>query len=190
MTLVTVDVGGVGKVILEKSRRARKFNLSFTPSKGIRLAVPDRVSYQEAERTLFNNIGWVHKFSKKIKKIEESHARFSKASEPKRKEDFSVLLAERCKVLAKLHGFQYNRLVIREQKTRWGSCSVRGDISLNVKLGVLPEELIDYVIMHELVHIRVKNHGKDFWLELSKYLSGAKDLHSRLKKYHIRFLEV
>lgn len=65
--------------------------------------------------------------------------------------------------IAKLHNFNYNRITIRDQKSRWGSCSNRGNLSLNWRLILTPPEVCDYVIIHELVHTRYLNHSKKFW---------------------------
>jgi predicted metal-dependent hydrolase len=83
--------------------------------------------------------------------------------------------------LAGIHGFTCNRVTVRQQKTRWGSCSPKNTISLNVKLALLPAELSDYVILHELVHTRVHNHSKKFWAELDKYVPNSKAMAKRLR---------
>jgi len=87
--------------------------------------------------------------------------------------------------LSEQHGFCYNKVSIRNQKTRWGSCSANDDISLNMKLLKLPQELIDYVILHELVHTRIKNHTKAFWRELDRIIGDAKALDARLNDYRM-----
>ena len=83
-------------------------------------------------------------------------------------------LADRLYHLAKEHGFTCNNVSIREQRTRWGSCSHKNNISLNLKLVLLPKELIDYVMLHELVHTRIHNHSKKFWAELDRYTGNGK----------------
>ncbi|MDH3344711.1 MAG: M48 family metallopeptidase, partial [Desulfobacteraceae bacterium] len=83
------------------------------------------------------------------------------------------------------HGFKYNRVFIRNQKTRWGSCSSKDNISLNVKLVRLPEKLMDYIILHELVHTRVKNHGKKYYAVLDRIVGDRKSLDRELKNYTI-----
>jgi len=60
-------------------------------------------------------------------------------------------------------GISYTRLTIRGQKTRWGSCSRKGNLSFNWKLLMAPEPVIDYVIIHELTHLREMNHARRFW---------------------------
>jgi hypothetical protein len=88
--------------------------------------------------------------------------------------------------LAELHDFRFNKVSIRNQKTKWGSCSARNNISLNMNLARLPAELTDYVILHELVHTRIKNHSKEFWGELDVYVGGrAKEFRRILRTYRL-----
>jgi predicted metal-dependent hydrolase len=72
---------------------------------------------------------------------------------------------------------------VRSQRTRWGSCSRNGNISLNLRLVLLPEDLADYVILHELVHTRIPNHGRGFWEELGRHVGNGKAFASRLREY-------
>ena len=88
--------------------------------------------------------------------------------------------------MAKEHGFRYNKATVRNQKTRWGSCSAKNNISLNMQLMNLPKELIDYVILHELVHTKVKNHSKTFWATLDQYNHNAKQKNRALKDYTLQ----
>ncbi len=69
----------------------------------------------------------------------------------------------RTKVLAEIHGIVFHRVSVRGQSTRWGSCSAKGTISLNWRLVQVPEEVRDYVILHELMHRREMNHSRKFW---------------------------
>jgi predicted metal-dependent hydrolase len=74
---------------------------------------------------------------------------------------------------------------ITSAKTRWGSCSGKDNISYTYRIMVLPKHLIDYVIIHELCHIRHKNHSKDFYASLNSFISNYKQLQNELKKYTI-----
>ena len=95
------------------------------------------------------------------------------------------ILKQRLDQLCEKYNFSYGNLSIRNQKTRWGSCSAKNNISLNAKLTELPKELMDYVILHELVHTRVKNHSKYFWETLDKYVQNSKKIDKKLKKYSL-----
>ena len=91
----------------------------------------------------------------------------------------------RVKELAKIHGFKYEKVMIRNSKTRWGSCSYKNNISLSLHLMRLPGYLIDFVILHELMHTRIKNHSKEFWVALEVIAGDVKKLRKELKQYRI-----
>jgi len=95
------------------------------------------------------------------------------------------MLENKVNELSAKFGFLYNRLSFRSQKTRWGSCSAKNNISLNIKLVNLPEELIEYVILHELVHTKIKNHQEEFWSELAKYVENPRALQTKLKRFNL-----
>ncbi|MHC4156855.1 MAG: M48 metallopeptidase family protein, partial [Planctomycetota bacterium] len=97
-----------------------------------------------------------------------------------------AVLTARLNHLAQEHGFEYNRAFIRDQKTRWGSCSSANNINLNMRLLGLPQELADYVILHELVHTRFRNHGAGFWAELDRLVPDGKRLRRQLNEYGLR----
>jgi predicted metal-dependent hydrolase len=91
------------------------------------------------------------------------------------------LLLER---LAKQHGLGYGRITFRNNKTRWGSCSRRNNISLNIHLMRLPEYLCEYILLHELCHTVHKHHQQSFWLYLDRITGGrAKILDRELNRY-------
>ncbi|MCY3833419.1 MAG: SprT family zinc-dependent metalloprotease [Chloroflexi bacterium] len=78
-------------------------------------------------------------------------------------------LPRRLHELAARHGFQYKKLRIKNQKTRWGSCSAQRNINLNLRLMMAPAEAIDYIIIHELCHLREMNHNRAFWALVESY---------------------
>lgn len=95
-------------------------------------------------------------------------------------------LPNRVKELAKKYNFKYKRVSIRNAKTRWGSCSKDNNINLSLHLMRLPNYLIDYVILHELSHTKIKNHSKDFWHLLDTVSGNAKRLDREVKDYRIQ----
>ena len=95
-------------------------------------------------------------------------------------------LPGRVRELALLHGFRYGILSFRDNVSNWGSCSAEDNISLNIKLMKLPDELIDYVILHELCHTVEKNHSPRFWALLEKVCPGCQAARSRLREYNTR----
>lgn len=94
-------------------------------------------------------------------------------------------LPKRVAILAEKHGFNYEQVRVKNASSRWGSCSFRNNINLNIHLIRLPEELSDYVIIHELVHTVHKNHGPRFWDMLEKTAGNAKEKANQLKSFHL-----
>lgn len=93
------------------------------------------------------------------------------------------LLPKRLATIAQNNGFSYNNVSIRILKSRWGSCNHLKQITLNIYLMLLPWELIDYVLVHELTHTRVLHHGPKFWAAMDEVLPDSRDYRARLKKF-------
>ncbi|WP_297087190.1 SprT family zinc-dependent metalloprotease [uncultured Draconibacterium sp.] len=94
------------------------------------------------------------------------------------------LLPTRLNQLAQKYGFTYNKVSIRNNRRNWGSCSSQNNISLNLQMIKLPTSLIDYILLHELVHTEIKNHGPEFWKRLNQITNGkARELAREVKKY-------
>jgi len=94
-----------------------------------------------------------------------------------------VYLPKRLKELADQHGFKYENVSIKNASTRWGSCSSANNINLNLHLMRVPEHLIDYVLLHELAHTVVKNHGEKFWLLLEHCYPNCKKADKEMNNY-------
>jgi len=184
----TIHIDGIGSILLEHSSRAKRTIITVKPNKGVRVAVPIQVSFEEALEFVNRNDRWIRKTLAKVEQLESRQKGLAKLYSPINKLKAQKTLITRLHVLAKKHRFTYSKVSIRNQKTRWGSCSNKDTISLNMKLVALPEELINYVILHELVHTRIRNHGVRFWAELNKHVKDANALASRLREYHLRLL--
>jgi len=179
----TIDIDGVGPVLFERSKRAKRVSISVKPFKGVRVAVPYRLSFKKAAQFAQTKADWIKTHFDKMKQYEIQGHFNSNPADGIDRAKAKTLLTRRLQQLASNKGFSYNRVFIRNQKTRWGSCSSKNNISLNMKLVKLPDELIDYVILHELVHTRKKDHSKAFWSEMDKLVGNGKKMASRLKRY-------
>ena len=94
-------------------------------------------------------------------------------------------LPPRLAALAAKHGFQYKRVFIKNNRTNWGSCSSLGNINLNLRLVTLPQELQDYVMLHELCHLKYLNHSPQFHALLESVCPGHRALEKQIKQYKI-----
>ncbi len=92
------------------------------------------------------------------------------------------VISDRVSFYARLHKLNYQKIRISSARTRWGSCSARGTLSFSWKLIMAPIEIIDYVVVHELVHTQIKNHSRTFWSRMEALMPGYKPLVAWLKK--------
>ena len=173
------------KVLFAKSHRAKRLSITIKPFKPVRITIPKRISYKTAREFFYANLEWVKKSVLKIKEIEQQEKNEVVNVPAIDRNKARINLIERLDYLSQKFDFHYNRVTIRNQKTRWGSCSHHNNISLNVNLVRLPQQLQDYVILHELVHTRIKNHSKRFWLEVEKYITSPKVIDKLLRNYDL-----
>ena len=173
-----IDIPEVGPVLFKKSNRAKRINISIREISNVRVSVPFNISFESAEQFVCLKTDWIinnlKKISKNKTKLEEVDKNYARK-----------ILKQRLDQLCEKHNFLYGNLSIRNQKTRWGSCSAKNNISLNAKLTSLPKELMDYVILHELTHTIVKNHSVLFWDTLGAFLENPRNLDKQLKLYYL-----
>ncbi len=100
------------------------------------------------------------------------------------KKEAEQLLPQRLKEFAEKYDFSYKSVVIKRLSTRWGTCDSQKNIALNCYLMQLPWHLIDYVLLHELVHTRVMAHGAGFWKELGNYVPNLASVRKEIRKTH------
>jgi len=99
----------------------------------------------------------------------------------KNKEEARKIIENKVKEISKYYGLEYNRISIRNQKTRWGSCSAKGNLNFNYKTTFLPDNLIEYIVVHEICHLKEMNHSKSFWNLVENKIPNFKILRKELK---------
>ena len=161
----------IGEVLLKKSTKARRISIRVHPVKGVTVSVPYVVPYMAAEAFFRLKRSWI------IETIERQKEKFKdvKVAEPEEVEKLRKLakkqLPKRLAELAMRYGFEYNRVAIKHNATNWGSCSTRNNINLNLNIVRLPLVLQDYILLHELCHLRHHDHGHAFHLLLEHVLT-------------------
>lgn len=156
---------------------------------------PVRVSLHRAEAFVLASQEWIEiaqeKFQKKADKQKKSGLVPLTLPSPRRGSKAYVEAVARARALARerlayfntVYGFRYGSISIRNQKTRWGSCSAIGNLSFNYKIAFLPSHLADYVIVHELCHTKEHNHSERFWVQVARAIPEHKEYRKRLRAY-------
>ncbi|MCE9628610.1 MAG: M48 family metallopeptidase [Candidatus Vogelbacteria bacterium] len=156
------------------------------------VTVPWRVPLRLAEKFVADKQDWIKR------QVEISHNRLAEAEKlglPKRltptekkkhylshKEQVRKNIVKRVAELNENYGFKYGAISIRNQSTRWGSCSKKGNLNFNYKVGLLPQSLSDYVIVHELCHLKEFNHSSRFWLLVAETIPDYLVLRRELQR--------
>lgn len=164
---------------LRKSRRARHMRLAVYGDGAVVVTMPTYVHPRFAERFVQEKSAWLVAQIARLKNIHgELPIVQNNNAYLQHKERARTLATERLAHFNAHYGFVYNRLAIRNQRTRWGSCSKKGNLNFSYRIALLPLELADYIIVHELCHLKEFNHSKKFWNLVAETLPH----HARLRK--------
>ena len=163
-----VSVPGVdAAVVFVRKRRARHYIIRLRDDGVVRVTVPWRGSRAEAERFVVARREWIAR-QRHRRALALEATRVPPEVEAHLRELAARQLPARLLELARAHGLAVAGVSVRNQRTRWGSCSPSGRISLNWRLIQVPPAVSDYVLFHELTHLRHLNHSARFWRELAR----------------------
>lgn len=165
--------------------------IEITEEASVLIRAPYWVKKQEIERFVKEKSDWIEKSRKKVLARREEIASQKKltAEELHQLADqASVVIPEKVKSYAGRIGVSYGRITIRNQKTRWGSCSAKGNLNFNCLLMLTPERVQDYVVVHELCHRKEMNHSERFWKEVERILPDYRERRKWLKEYGNRII--
>ena len=174
------------KVTVIRSNR-KTVAIQVNSDLSVTVRAPRSASEKDIEEILKKKEAWISKHIEKIKKTKE---RLEAESTEKLTREKVIALAEealkiipaRVEYFAKVIGVTYGKITIRNQKTRWGSCSSKGNLNFNCLLMLAPPEVLDYVVVHELCHRKQMNHSKAFWAEVEKVCPDYKAAKKWLKE--------
>ena len=161
----------IGQVLMKKSTRARRVSLRVHPVKGVSITVPYIVPYMAAEAFFKLKRQWVIETMVRQKDKFKDVQPVSRDEIEQLRKKAKAELPSRLDELAARYGFAYNKVTIKHNSSNWGSCSARNNINLNLNIVRLPKALQDYILLHELCHLRHHDHGHGFHLLLEHVLT-------------------
>ena len=174
------------KVTVIKSRR-KTIAIQVNSDLSVTVRAPYSVTEKYIEEFLNKNEAWISKRMNEIKVKKKSIE--SKNVENVTLDKIKILADQALKIIptrveyfARIIGVTYGNITIRNQKTRWGSCSSKGNLNFNCLLMLAPPEVLDYVVVHELCHRKQMNHSKAFWTEVEKVFPDYKESIKWLKE--------
>lgn len=171
--------------LLKRSARARALRISIYPDGGVVVTAPLRTSAVAIERFVAHSREWILK--KVAATANRQVIRVRRADIPRLKREALLLAEERVRHYAGLYGLSYRAISIRAQKTRWGSCSHRGNLSFNYRIAILPQHLVDYIVVHEVCHLGQLNHSKRFWDLVARAIPSHKADRAELRRIATMF---
>ena len=161
----------VGPVTLRKSVRCRGISIRVHPVKGVSVTLPYFMPYAAAQAFFLLKREWILATMARQKEKARNTVVSSAAEIESLRRQAKAELPPRLASLAARYGFTYNKVTIKHNATNWGSCSTKGNINLNLNIVSLPRVLQDYVLLHELCHLRHLDHGHAFHLLLEHLLT-------------------
>ena len=165
-----------------RSERRNTLAVQITTDGRVVLRIPARVSTREALAFAARHEAWIGTHYKKAAERQENRIEYSAQEIRAYTEKLRPALKRRVDFYAGRMGVTYGRISIRNQKTRWGSCSGAGNLNFNWRLALLDAELADYVIVHELAHRLEMNHSPRFWAQVKRVLPDYQSRRRRLKE--------
>lgn len=146
--------------------------IQIMPDGKVVVRCPKRMRMDEVRKFVDSKSSWIEKHL--ANRVTQNEEKLTDLELKELRERTRILVTERVQYYAPLVGVTYNQIVIRSQRTRWGSCSSKGNLNFNCLLALVPMDVLDYVVVHELCHRKELNHSDRFWNEVARVLPDYK----------------
>jgi predicted metal-dependent hydrolase len=171
---------------LTVSSRAKHMRVTIRNGGDMRVTVPRFVPHFLVENFMKKKAHWIVEMFEKLVDVPVLEKKDTRADYQMYKEQARTLAHERVVHYAKQYQFLWKNISIRNQKTRWGSCSSKGNLNFSYKLALLPPHLADYIVVHELCHLKEFNHSEKFWNLVAETIPNHKELRKELNGIEVR----
>lgn len=171
------------KYVTVESDRAKRLRIAVYPGGKIVVTKPRLMSQSLSDEYVVSKAHWIER------KLSEVSAQLPAGLEDNMYTHFLFnrgkarkLVLNKLSQWNEIYDFEYRRVSIKQLKSRWGSCSANGNMSFNYKILFLPEELQDFIVVHELCHLKVKDHSTAFWDQVSRAIPSYGKIRQKLQK--------
>lgn len=172
---------------LKVSNRAERMRLAIYCDGAFVVTVPQAMNEGLIEKFIIEKSQWILDKMDYFKSISGFVFKSNKGDYLKYKDDALALAEERVAHFNRIYKYRFNRINIKDQKTRWGSCSRKGNLNFNYKIALLPSRLADYIIVHELCHLGQFNHSRKFWNLVARTIPDYLDIKKELRQGGVHF---
>ncbi|EKD32943.1 MAG: hypothetical protein ACD_76C00109G0006 [uncultured bacterium] len=173
---------------IKQSKRAKKVRIAVYCDGSVAITTPYGIDRSIIDGFIYQKKQWIHKKIRYFKNFENKTIRtFSRKDYLENKNKAFSFVNERVKFYNQLYCFSYNKIFIKNQKTRWGSCSRKKNLNLNYKILFLPQMHQDYIIVHEICHLKEFNHSQEFWALVEQTIPDYLKIRKELRKNELFF---
>ncbi|MFA5948328.1 MAG: M48 family metallopeptidase [Candidatus Gracilibacteria bacterium] len=166
---------------IRKSLRARLMRITVYRNFDIVVTLPRRATIHDAAKYIKQKAKWILAKINNFQKTQSIRPKIDPINK-EIKEKAYQLVVNAIDKYNKIYDFNYNKIRIKSQRTKWGSCSRKKNLNFNYRIAFLPPHLAEYIVVHELCHLEQLNHSKNFWALVEKTMPNYKILRKELKK--------
>lgn len=170
---------------LRRKKFIKKIRLVIKRTGEIIITAPYLLPVKYIDDFFVQQKDWIEGKQEVFKLMPEPNIKSKKGDYKKYKEEARILVHKKIIEINSFYHFKFNKIFIKNQKTRWGSCSNRKNLNFNYKIILLPNELLEYIITHELCHLQEMNHGKEFWNLVAQRDPEYKKHHKKLQTFKL-----
>lgn len=183
----TIRLGGREiSYIVRQNRRAKRLQIAVGDGDSFIVTKPVYVSGLAAERFIREQEDWIIKTLEKYQKLGTDLFKGTRKDYLAYKKTAEQLVSQKLEHWNQFYGFQYNRVSVRNHKHQWGSCSRLKNLNFNYKILFLPNEMSDYIVVHELCHLKEMNHSARFWSLVARAIPNHVEVRRALRKYPVK----
>lgn len=170
---------------LKRFKKSKSLKLMMRANGEVLVTAPVRISKKYIDNFVAERESWIKEKKEILDSLPQPHIKTKPGDHKKYKQKALELVENKIEKINKHYKFKYNKISIRDQKTRWGSCSSKKNLSFSYKLVLIPDKFVEYIIAHELCHLKEMNHGPKFWKLVEETVPNYRKIQQELHNLRI-----